>query len=35
VDPLGTLGTGHRILYKVDAPGITVLAIRPRRDAYR
>jgi len=29
------LGTGHRILYKVDAPGITVLAIRPRRDAYR
>jgi len=29
------LGRSHRILYRLDASGITVLAIRPRRDAYR
>jgi mRNA-degrading endonuclease RelE of RelBE toxin-antitoxin system len=29
------LGHSHRILYRVEATGIVVLAIRPRRDAYR
>jgi mRNA-degrading endonuclease RelE of RelBE toxin-antitoxin system len=29
------LGRSHRILYRIGASGITVLAIRPRRDAYR
>jgi mRNA-degrading endonuclease RelE of RelBE toxin-antitoxin system len=29
------LGRGHRILYRIGPSGITVLAIRPRRDAYR
>jgi mRNA-degrading endonuclease RelE of RelBE toxin-antitoxin system len=29
------LGRSYRILYRVGPSGITVLAIRPRRDAYR
>ncbi len=29
------LGRSHRILYRIGASGITVLGIRPRRDAYR
>jgi len=28
------LGRGHRILHAVDESGVTMLAIRPRRDAY-
>ena len=28
------LGRSYRVLYRADAPGITVLTIRPRRDAY-
>lgn len=29
------LGRSHRILYRIEATGVTVLAIHPRRDAYR
>lgn len=29
------LGRSHRILYRVGAGGVTLLAIRRRRDAYR
>jgi hypothetical protein len=29
------LGRSHRILFRLDTSGMTVLAIRPRRDAYR